>query len=1052
MKKLLIGLFILFILIITALISVPIIFKDDIKNAVDDAVAENINAKVQFPDVNLSLIRNFPNITVTLKELAVDNNAPFEGVRLFSAKEISLTLDIMSVIKGDKIEILGFLLDEPTINIIIKKDRTANYDIAVASDEEEEEEETSEDTPFNIGIKKWEIRNGNISYVDATMPVDVKIEKVNHSGKGDFSQDVFDMITKTSLEGFSCKLDGIKYLNQSTFKADLTMNIDNTNSKYTFKENSLTLNDFSFFFDGWLTMAESMDIDITYGVKDTKFSHVLSLVPGVFMEGFEQMKTEGNFAFDGFIKGVYNDSLGQMPAFNFNLQVADAMFQYPDLPSAVKNIAVDLKINSEQDKMESMEIMLNKFHLDMGSNPIDAKALVKLQNSFDAYDLDADVNANLNLGELTQFYPIDGTILKGLFSVNAKIKGIYDSLHMPNTNATMSMKEGYVKSADFDAPLENMNFSMLVKNESGELSNTIVDVAHFSMLLDGEPVSIRAYIEDLDSPNFDVALKGTIDFDKLTKIIDFEDMTLKGKMIADITTKGKMKDVEAENYAAIPTSGNMSFSNFYYADPDLPQGFKMDAAIFTFTPKEIKIEKLIGALGRSDIDITGSLTNYINYTFGENQVLVGKMNFASNTFDVNEWMEEEMPEGATPTEEEPLEVLALPKDIDFTMASNINKVLYDNMVLENMMGEVILKDGKAYMKNLKFRTIGGQFVMNGSYDPTDLAKPLFDFDIDIKNASINKAFETFNTVQTLAPIAKLMDGAFSTSFKMDGELDQEMMPKFNTISGKGLINVLDAKAKAGLPILDKIGEVANISRLGSTSNSFSSMLLDAEIKQGRLHLKPFDVPLADGKKLNVSGSNGVDGTLDYIMSMKVPTGQLGSALTSQLSGLPGGNALSADEVDLNLNMLGTHENPIVKLLGVNNSGGSIKENLTNTVKDNLTKTVDDKKDEAKEKADAELEKRKEEQRQKMIAEAEAQAAKVRAEGKSLADKTRKEGYAAADKLVADAGSNPIKKKLAEESAKKLRSETDSKAKRIENEANSKADKIVSDAKAKAARI
>jgi len=362
MKKVLIGLLVIILLLVATIVTLPIIFKDDIKKEIDKAVAENVNAKINFSDLDLTLIKNFPNLTVSLQGLSVENNAPFEGTQLLGTKEISVTLDIMSVINGEKIQILGFLLDEPVIDIKVKEDGTANYDIAVASSDTTIEEETTEESAFDIGIKKWEIRNGNISFVDATMPIDLKIEKLNHTGSGDFNQDVFDLMTKTELEGFSCEFDGTQYLDQSKFVADLTMNIDNANSKYTFKENSLTLNDFGFYFDGWLSMAEKMEMDITYGVKETEFGHVLSLVPGVFMEGFENMKTEGNFQFDGFVKGIMNDSTGQMPAFNLNLQIADAMFQYPDLPSAVKNIAVDLKINSEQDKMESMEVLLNKFH------------------------------------------------------------------------------------------------------------------------------------------------------------------------------------------------------------------------------------------------------------------------------------------------------------------------------------------------------------------------------------------------------------------------------------------------------------------------------------------------------------------------------------------------------------------------------------------------------------------------------------------------------------------------------------------------------------------
>ena len=413
---------------------------------------------------------------------------------------------------------------------------------------------------------------------------------------------------------------------------------------------------------------------------------------------------------------------------------------------------------------------------------------------------------------------------------------------------------------------------------------------------------------------------------------------------------------------------------------------------------------------------------------------------------LNEWMEEETT--SETTIEEPLEVVGLPKNIDFTMKSNITKVLYDNMELDNMKGNVTLKNGIAYLDDVNFGAIGGQFAMNGLYDPTDLKHPKFDFDLDIKEANIEKAYSTFNTFQQLAPIAKTMEGLFSTTFKIDGELDQEMMPNFSTVNGKGLVNILEATANTNLAIIDKIAEVTKLKDLGSKSNSFTSMLLDAEIKNGRLHLKPFDVPMANCRMMKVSGSNGVDGTLDYIMSMKVPTGQLGSALTSQLSALPGGNSLAADEVDLNMNMLGTHENPIVKLLGIGNSGGSIKDN----VKQNLTNVVDNKKAESEARAKAELEKKKAEQRKKLIAEATKQSNKVKQQGKVAADRTRKEGYAAADKLVKNAGSNIIKKKLAQESSKKMKSETDKKAKRIQDESNKKANKLVSDAKARAARI
>ena len=48
MKKVLIGFLVLVVLLIATIITVPIIFKDDIKNEVDKAIAENVNKERGF--------------------------------------------------------------------------------------------------------------------------------------------------------------------------------------------------------------------------------------------------------------------------------------------------------------------------------------------------------------------------------------------------------------------------------------------------------------------------------------------------------------------------------------------------------------------------------------------------------------------------------------------------------------------------------------------------------------------------------------------------------------------------------------------------------------------------------------------------------------------------------------------------------------------------------------------------------------------------------------------------------------------------------------------
>ena len=1046
MKKALKIFGILFLVLLVALITIPFLFKDDIKKAINKGIEENINGTVYFDSnsFSVSLIKNFPNLSISLKDFGIIGANKFKGDTLVAMKEFSVAIDVMSIISGKNIEMTNLTLDGLYLNAIVLKDSTANYlDILKESSEEEIEEPSSEEPSSFSFSGKWNIKNGRIKYTDHTSKMFADIQKINHNGKGDFTQDIFDLVTSTNLSGLTFSMEGSKYLNNADFTADITLNMDMKNSKYSFKENILKLNDFTFGFDGWITMNEdeSMDMDIKYATKETEFKNILSLVPGFFMEGFEDIKTKGSLAFDGDVKGKYFDTLN-IPAFSFNLKVADAMFQYPDLPSKVENIAMDLAVKSEQDKMEEMQINLSKFHLDMGSNPVDAKTEMKFKGSFDKIYLNSDINAKINLGEISSYYPIEGLELKGIFSIISKAMGTLDIENetFPSSDTKMSLTNGYVKSSEFPAPIENLSFDVSIQNENGSLQQTFIALNQFNMLLDGDPFSMQAKINDLDAVNFDVNIEGKIDFEKITKIYPLEDMTLKGLLDAKISTKGSMTDVEKENYGNIPTSGIMTFTNFEYYDTEyVINGFKMKDAMFVFTPSKIMIEKLEGNLGNSDLNVTGELSNYINYTFGENDVLKGKMNFSSNTFDVDEWMvEEETTNGSTPTEEEPLEVIELPTNIDFILSSSIANVKYDNMGIKNLKGDVIMKDGKACFKNAYFELIGGQFILNGCYDPTDMAHPKYDFDMDIKNAQIPEAYKTFNTIQKLAPIAETMTGNFSTKFKFNGELDQEMMPILETMSGKGLINIADAKI-TGSKFLGKMAQVTGVKSLETTD--ISTMLIDAEIKNGRLHIAPFNTKFGQDNILEAKGSNGVDGTLDYILNLNMPSGEIGKAAGSALSNLIGTD-INTERAKFNVLVGGLMDDPKLKLNkdGVQTSAKDVVNNAIETKKEETKQAVIEKKEEVIKDTKEDLKK----QADQILATAQQQANQVKAQAQKSADAVKKEGYDQALKLE-NSSSNPLQKKANKLAADKIRNETDQKSTNIIKEGNTKADAIMAKA-------
>lgn len=875
-------------IIILAMILIPIIFKDDIKKAVDDAIAENVKANVFYdPDgINLTLFSNFPDFTFGMENFGVSGLDQFKSDTLVSVGSFEVVIDLMSAISGDQITISSITLDEPKILVKVLKDGSANYDIAVESEEVPEQvtEETGDASAFNIGINKWEIINGSLDYIDESMAFTTSLKGLNHIGSGDFDLVVFDMITKTTVDDFDLGFEGVEYMSNKLLDIDLIMSMDLDNAKYTFKENIVKVNDFGFGFDGYVAMpTEDIDIDITYSGKEISLKSILSLIPGDYQSYLEGVTAGGEINFDGFVKGKVTETL--LPTVNTKLGIKGGSIRYAEYPIPMDQINVATELNIPGENMDNMSFEMSKFH----------------------------------------------------------------------------------------------------------------------MLVDGEEVSSTMSFKNLANYTWAFSLLGNLDLEKILKIVPIEGTELKGKIKADFKTSGNMALVDAEKYDQLPTSGGMTISDFYFTSPDLPQGFGISSSKMSFDPKNITLTNFDGTIGKSDIHLDGKLQNYIGFALDSLEVITGQLNFSSNSFDLNEWMvEEETVETETGEDSLALEVVRIPVNIDFVMNASMKKILYDNLNIENLKGNIIVKDGAARMEGVNFEMLKGQFTMNGSYVTANVENPEFDFNFGIKSLSIPASFEAFNTVQKLAPVAKNMAGNFSTDFKIGGALGPDMMPLYDKMFGSGLIKIADA-ALNGSKITSAISSVTKLKSSaaagGSDGVKLKDVIMDAEIKDGRLHVKPFDVNIG-GYKTTVSGSNGILGDLDYNLKMDVPAGAAGDALNSALSSFTGGKSVVGQNIKLNLGMGGTYDDPKVKLLGTGAGDGGASGAAKAAAKAAL--------DEQKAKAQAEVDKKKAEAQaeiDKKKAEAEAEIAKKKAEAEAKAKAEAEK----AKKKAADKAKDALKK-------------------------------------------
>ncbi|HEX7845248.1 MAG TPA: AsmA family protein, partial [Chitinophagaceae bacterium] len=409
----------LLVLIILAIL-IPIVFKKQITNLVKKEINNSINATVDFSDVSLSLFRHFPKVSIRIKNLSVIGKDEFAGDTLVYTEKADASANLWSVIKGKEIKVFGLFLESPYVQLLMNKEGKANWDIAKASTDTTTSTDTS--SAFKMSLKIYQINNGHIVYNDESSNTYLDLKEVDHTGSGDLTDDIFTLKTNTTAGSASFSQGGIPYLVNSKTVIQSDIKIDNTTQTYTFKTDDISLNNLALSADGFFQLVNdsSYKMDINFKSPSNDFKDILSLIPAVYKNDFDKIKTSGSAVFNGFVKGTYSPQ--QMPAYDVKVEVKDGMFQYPDLPQPVKNIQFALHAANPDGEPDNAVIDIAKGHLEMGAEPFDFRFLFK--NPETIQYIDAAAKGKLELSQLSQFIKLEeGTRLSGSVQADAFAKG-----------------------------------------------------------------------------------------------------------------------------------------------------------------------------------------------------------------------------------------------------------------------------------------------------------------------------------------------------------------------------------------------------------------------------------------------------------------------------------------------------------------------------------------------------------------------------------------------------------------------------------------------------
>lgn len=327
--------------------------------------------------------------------------------------------------------------------------------------------------------------------------------------------------------------------------------------------------------------------------------------------------------------------------------------------------------------------------------------------------------------------------------------------------------------------------------------------------------------------------------------------------------------------------------------PYFPLRNRIETLDVAFTTDSLKLNNMTYKAGKSDISITGIVSNMKRALTSKKNKSSLKLNFdvKSDFLDVNQLAaaafagsayserNTEVGEGISlNTNEDDLErhyeamvaenseamgPLLIPTNVDGQLRLRAKKVLYDSIAFRGLRGDILLYDGAVNLHELCASSEAGDMSLSALYSAPKTDDMKFGFGLRLDNFKIERFLRLVPAIDSIMPLLRDFSGIINADIAATADVDTAMnliMPSLDAavrLSG-------DSIAFIDPETYSKIGKWLRFR--DRADNKIKSMKVEMVVKDNMLQLFPFSFEI-DRYRLGVLGHNDMALNFDYHVSV-----------------------------------------------------------------------------------------------------------------------------------------------------------------------------------------
>lgn len=603
--------------------------------------------------------------------------------------------------------------------------------------------------------------------------------------------------------------------------------------------------------------------------------------------GIEQMS--GQLTIDGEATG--NRAKPKEAEFKGVARLQGGSLKYAEVPQAIENISFD--INADPNA-----ININSMSLKAAQNTFSMNGLVNYPMDEERRSIDLTTDLNFDLATIKQFYPIDEDTLtmRGILTANAQLKGQASKITESVQKGSIQLKNGFISHKSMENPIRDITLNSSLNGPTLTIATASFNTGNNNLSASG---TITNYLDENRRVNLN--MKGNADLSQIPEYYELEPTIkeLTGSSNLDLSVSGSISDP-----ANLQFDGQFTAKNINMSGEGLVQPVKNLNGELNLNPNTANLNALTFQIGSSDIQLNGSLKDYMEYLKEKSDRkttphLSGS--YKSELLNLDELINWE----DTTTAPIPINL----PDLNSDVTADISKMIVTGVTMTDLHAEATTTPKQIKMEKASVKLFDGKATGAFTWDVPQPDHTMISFKGSLDSLQASAFFAEYPILGERSKFHEYVSGAFSADVDYFTEMNVYLDPLIETSTMDGNFGMTKARLQ-GHPLQQKVADLLS-------TKEFRNIALDKwestySLKNSILTINNLRLTSGDiGMELNGT-QHLVKGDIDYSMKLFLPgrfKKGIASVITKQAA-----DALTQENgtIMLPLRVAGTHENPQVQ--------------------------------------------------------------------------------------------------------------------------------------------